>query len=160
MERCLYSIYGRPWKGFMGFPWALPYLWPVTLSDPYSAATLFGGVCYRLVTRAKALIARGVADALAEFEANRTNGNGNDIHNSGTGSRRTERAARECNYSDFLKCQPLNFKGTKRVFSGLTQWFEKMESEKLNVSGTPMYKTVGHVVAYSIDKESIEKDDK
>ncbi|GJY40314.1 hypothetical protein Tco_0427584 [Tanacetum coccineum] len=42
----------------------------------------------------KALIARGVADALAEFEANRTNGNGNDIHNSGTGSRRTERAAR------------------------------------------------------------------
>ncbi|GJW94326.1 reverse transcriptase domain-containing protein [Tanacetum coccineum] len=75
----------------------------------------------------KALIARGVADALAEIEANRTNGNGDDNHNSRTGSRRTERAARECNYSDLLKCQPLNFKGTEGVV-GLTQWFKKMES--------------------------------
>ncbi|GKD51054.1 hypothetical protein Tco_1280030, partial [Tanacetum coccineum] len=44
-----------------------------------------------------------------------------------TGSRRTERAARECTYNDFLKCQPLNFKGTEGVVS-LTKWFEKMES--------------------------------
>ncbi|GJT27776.1 hypothetical protein Tco_0908051 [Tanacetum coccineum] len=35
--------------------------------------------------------------------------------------------ARECTYSDFLKCQPLNFKGTEGVV-GLTQWFEKMDS--------------------------------
>ncbi|GJZ27849.1 hypothetical protein Tco_0572496 [Tanacetum coccineum] len=42
----------------------------------------------------KALIAQGVADALA---------------------------------GDFLKCQPLNFKGTKGVV-GLNQWFERMES--------------------------------
>nr|GEV83589.1 putative reverse transcriptase domain-containing protein [Tanacetum cinerariifolium] len=48
-------------------------------------------------------------------------------HDLGTGSRRTERAARECTYSDFLKCQPFNFKGTKRVV-GLTQWLEKMKS--------------------------------
>ncbi|GJT51655.1 hypothetical protein Tco_0977812 [Tanacetum coccineum] len=48
-------------------------------------------------------------------------------HDSGTGSRRTERAAREFTYIDFLKCQPLNFKGTEGVIS-LTQWFEKMES--------------------------------
>ncbi|GKG44541.1 hypothetical protein Tco_0485979, partial [Tanacetum coccineum] len=41
----------------------------------------------------KALIARGVADALAEIEANRTSGNGDDSHNFRTGSRRTERAA-------------------------------------------------------------------
>ncbi|GJR92488.1 hypothetical protein Tco_0264662 [Tanacetum coccineum] len=67
-----------------------------------------------------------VADALAEIEENRTSRNGNDSYDSGTGSRRTERAARECNYSDYLKCQPLNFKGTKGVV-GLTQWFEKME---------------------------------
>ncbi|GKE47913.1 hypothetical protein Tco_1479171, partial [Tanacetum coccineum] len=39
---------------------------------------------------------------------------------------RTKRATRECTYSDFLKCQPLDFKGTKGVI-GLTQWFEKME---------------------------------
>ncbi|GKD47095.1 hypothetical protein Tco_1271740, partial [Tanacetum coccineum] len=74
----------------------------------------------------KALIAQGVVDALAEYEAHISSGNGDDSHESGSG-RRTERAARECTYSDFLKCQPLNFKGTKRVV-GLTQWFEKMES--------------------------------
>ncbi|GJS58197.1 putative reverse transcriptase domain-containing protein [Tanacetum coccineum] len=36
--------------------------------------------------------------------------------------------ARECTYHrTYLKCQPLNFKGTEGVV-GLTQWFEKMES--------------------------------
>ncbi|GJX55222.1 putative reverse transcriptase domain-containing protein [Tanacetum coccineum] len=74
----------------------------------------------------KQLIAQEVADALAEIKANRTSRNGDDSHDSGTGSRRTERAARECTYSDFLKCQPLNFKGTEGVVS-LTQWFEKMK---------------------------------
>ncbi|GKB15362.1 hypothetical protein Tco_0849285 [Tanacetum coccineum] len=75
----------------------------------------------------KALIALGVADALAGIKANRTSRNGDDIHDSGIVSRRTERVARECTYSDFLKCQPLNFKGTE-VIIGLTQWFERMES--------------------------------
>ncbi|GJX93800.1 hypothetical protein Tco_0348386 [Tanacetum coccineum] len=37
----------------------------------------------------------GVTDALAEIEANKTSRNGNDSHDSGTGSRRTKRAARE-----------------------------------------------------------------
>ncbi|GJW97355.1 putative reverse transcriptase domain-containing protein [Tanacetum coccineum] len=36
--------------------------------------------------------------------------NGDDSHNSGTGSRRTERTAHECTYTDFLKCQPMKFK--------------------------------------------------
>nr|GEU96315.1 putative reverse transcriptase domain-containing protein [Tanacetum cinerariifolium] len=57
----------------------------------------------------KALIAQEVADALAEYEAHRSSGNGDDSHESGSG-RRTERATRECTYNDFLKCQPLNFK--------------------------------------------------
>ncbi|GKA05714.1 hypothetical protein Tco_0684834 [Tanacetum coccineum] len=63
----------------------------------------------------KQLIAQGVADALAEIKVNRTSRNGDDNHDSGTDSRRTERAAHECTYSDFLKCQPLNFKGTEGV---------------------------------------------
>ncbi|GKG19141.1 hypothetical protein Tco_0376240 [Tanacetum coccineum] len=67
----------------------------------------------------KALIAQGVVDALAEYEAHRSSGNGDDSHDSRSG-KRTERATRECNYSDFLKCQPFNFKGTKGVV-GLTQ---------------------------------------
>ncbi|GJQ95637.1 putative reverse transcriptase domain-containing protein [Tanacetum coccineum] len=74
----------------------------------------------------KALIAQGVADALTEIEANKTSRNGDDSHDSGIGSRRTKRAARECTYSDFLKCQPLNFKGTEGLV-GLTRWFERIE---------------------------------
>ncbi|GJU85127.1 hypothetical protein Tco_1292673 [Tanacetum coccineum] len=54
-------------------------------------------------------------------------GNGEDSHDSGTGIRRTELATRECTYSDFLKCQPLDFKGTEGVV-GFMQWFEKMET--------------------------------
>nr|GEZ14203.1 retrovirus-related Pol polyprotein from transposon 17.6 [Tanacetum cinerariifolium] len=35
--------------------------------------------------------------------------------------------ARECTYQDFMKCQPLNFKGTEDVV-GLLRWCEKMET--------------------------------
>ncbi|GKG02286.1 hypothetical protein Tco_0306991 [Tanacetum coccineum] len=56
-----------------------------------------------------------------------TTRNGDDSHSSGVGIRRPMQVARECTYPDFLKCQPLNFKGTEGVV-GLTQWFEKMES--------------------------------
>nr|GEU29765.1 hypothetical protein [Tanacetum cinerariifolium] len=69
----------------------------------------------------KTLIAQRVVNALAEVKANRTSRNGNDSHDLGTGSRRTERVALECTNNDFLKCQPLNFKVTKGVI-GLTQW--------------------------------------
>ncbi|GJX52764.1 hypothetical protein Tco_0281133 [Tanacetum coccineum] len=62
----------------------------------------------------KALIAHGVADALAEYEAHRSSGNGDDSHESVSG-RRIERAACERTYTNFLKCQPLNYKGTKGV---------------------------------------------
>ncbi|GJR14226.1 reverse transcriptase domain-containing protein [Tanacetum coccineum] len=76
------------------------------------------------VTQLQAMIDQGVTAALVARDANR---NGDDNHTSGTGVRRNEHAARECTYPDFLKCKPLNFKGTERVV-GLTQWFEKMES--------------------------------
>ncbi|GJQ98256.1 hypothetical protein Tco_0009395 [Tanacetum coccineum] len=64
----------------------------------------------------KAIIDQGVTDALAARDADR-NTNGDDNHNSGTGVRRTERVARECTYPDFMKCQPLNFKGTKELLN-------------------------------------------
>ncbi|GJQ90406.1 putative reverse transcriptase domain-containing protein [Tanacetum coccineum] len=41
--------------------------------------------------------------------------------------------ARLCFYANFMKCQPLNFKGTEGVV-GLTRWIEKMESV-FNISG-------------------------
>ncbi|GKC73672.1 hypothetical protein Tco_1119555 [Tanacetum coccineum] len=74
----------------------------------------------------KAMIDQGVTTALATRDADR-NMNGDDSHISGAGVRRTERTARECTYTDFLKCQPLNFKGTEGVAS-LSQWFERMVS--------------------------------
>ncbi|GJT82969.1 putative reverse transcriptase domain-containing protein [Tanacetum coccineum] len=92
----------------------------------------------------KQLIAQGVADALAEYEANRSSGNGDDSHDSGSGRRRSEHATREYTYNDFLKFQPLNFKGTKGIV-GLTQWFEKMEY------------TVSHDVAYGMPWKTLMK---
>ncbi|GJS33742.1 hypothetical protein Tco_0532124 [Tanacetum coccineum] len=72
----------------------------------------------------QAMIDQGVTAALAARDANR---NGDDSHTSGTGAKRTERVARECTYQDFMKCQPLYFKGTEGVVE-LTQWFERMET--------------------------------
>ncbi|GJW78177.1 putative reverse transcriptase domain-containing protein [Tanacetum coccineum] len=74
----------------------------------------------------KTLIEQGVAAALAERDANMSE-NGDNSHNSGTGGIGQVSTVYECTYTDFLKCQPMNFKGTKGVI-GLTQWVEKMES--------------------------------
>nr|GEU44667.1 reverse transcriptase domain-containing protein [Tanacetum cinerariifolium] len=60
---------------------------------------------------------------------NRGNGgNGNGRGGNRNGDGRGDRlVARECTYQDFMKCQPLNFKGTKGVV-GLIRWCEKMET--------------------------------
>ncbi|GJS61247.1 putative reverse transcriptase domain-containing protein [Tanacetum coccineum] len=57
------------------------------------------------------------------------NGNGNGNGNGGGYGYNFKgfMPARECRYQDFLKCQPLNFNGTKGVI-GLTRWFKKMET--------------------------------
>ncbi|GJX41659.1 putative reverse transcriptase domain-containing protein [Tanacetum coccineum] len=64
------------------------------------------------------------------------NGNDGDNGNGGNGNGRNENpdengrgdrpVARECTYQDFMKCKPLNFKGTDGLV-GLIRWFEKME---------------------------------
>nr|GEW14331.1 putative reverse transcriptase domain-containing protein [Tanacetum cinerariifolium] len=76
----------------------------------------------------QALIDRGVTAAMAEEEASRVR---NGYDNNGSGPRLAQ-ANCECTYPDFLKCQPLNFKGTEGVV-GLTQWFEKIESHSYMV---------------------------
>ncbi|GJX08704.1 putative reverse transcriptase domain-containing protein [Tanacetum coccineum] len=76
------------------------------------------------VLKTEVMINEGVTAALAARDATR---NGDDSHTSGTGARRPVQVTRKCTYPDFLKCKPLNFKGTEGVV-GLTQWFEKMES--------------------------------
>ncbi|GJS75848.1 putative reverse transcriptase domain-containing protein [Tanacetum coccineum] len=76
------------------------------------------------------------ADAL-ETENQSQNGSDGGNGNGGNGNGRNENpdengrgdrpVARECTYQDFMKCQPLNFKGTEGVV-GLIRWFEKMET--------------------------------
>ncbi|GJZ96956.1 putative reverse transcriptase domain-containing protein [Tanacetum coccineum] len=99
------------------------------------------------------LINRRVEEALAAHEATRAanaleaenqsqNGSDGDNGNGGNGDgengnggngnpnengRGDRPVARECTYQDFMKCQPLNFKGTEGVV-GLIRWFEKMET--------------------------------
>ncbi|GJY71770.1 putative reverse transcriptase domain-containing protein [Tanacetum coccineum] len=122
----------------------------------------------------KAMINQGVTAALAARDANT---NGVDSHNSGTGVKRNERAARECTYPNFMKCQPLNFKGTEGVVI-LIQWFEKMEivfrisncsmenqikfSTCTLIAGALTWwnshvRTVGHDVAYAMTWTDMKK---
>ncbi|GJR11664.1 putative reverse transcriptase domain-containing protein [Tanacetum coccineum] len=101
----------------------------------------------------KELVNRRVKEALAVYEEARAanalevknqsqNGNDGDNGNgrngnggNGNGGNRNPNEngsgdrpiARECTYQDFMKCQPLNFKGTKGVV-GLIRWFKKMET--------------------------------
>ncbi|GJR51408.1 putative reverse transcriptase domain-containing protein [Tanacetum coccineum] len=72
------------------------------------------------------------------------NGNGNhgDGGNNGNGNpnengRGVMPVSRVCTYQDFMKFQPLNFKGTEEVV-GLIRWFEKME-------------TVFHIINFGVD---------
>nr|GEU39900.1 putative reverse transcriptase domain-containing protein [Tanacetum cinerariifolium] len=60
------------------------------------------------------------------FFLNNGNDNGNGNGNPNVNTRGVVPVARECTYQYFMKCQPLNFKGTEGVV-GLIRWFEKME---------------------------------
>ncbi|GJS21542.1 reverse transcriptase domain-containing protein [Tanacetum coccineum] len=63
----------------------------------------------------------------------RNSNNGDGSHSSHGDNRRNVQTTRPCFYTDFMKCQPLNFKGTEGVV-GSTRWIEKMESV-FNISG-------------------------
>ncbi|GKC49573.1 hypothetical protein Tco_1072318 [Tanacetum coccineum] len=91
------------------------------------------------------MIDQGVTAALAARDANK---NGDDNHTSGTGARRTERVARECTYQDFMKCQPLYFKGTEGVVE-LTQWSLTWWNSHVRI--------VGHDVAYTMTWTNLRK---
>ncbi|GJR01586.1 putative reverse transcriptase domain-containing protein [Tanacetum coccineum] len=122
------------------------------------------------------LIERGVAAVLAERDSDRSR-NGDDSHDSGTGGRRQVSHVRECTYTDLLKCQPMNFKGTQGVVR-LTQWLEKIESvfhiSNCNVAcqvkfatctlqGNPLtwwnshFRAVGHDTAYAMSWKTLKK---
>ncbi|GJT21013.1 hypothetical protein Tco_0890950, partial [Tanacetum coccineum] len=87
---------------------------PSTTSPPVADPTTT-----TLVTSAQlqAMIDEGVTAVLA---ARATTRNADDSHTSGIGVRRNKRAVRECTYQDFMKCQPLFFRGTEGLVD-LTQ---------------------------------------
>nr|GEX41323.1 reverse transcriptase domain-containing protein [Tanacetum cinerariifolium] len=101
--------------------------------------------CYRimLVTR------QGTNDAMnpesiqamidQEIQRNSTHTQGDSSQSSDGGLRRPVQPARAYSYTDFMKCQPLNFKGTESIV-GLSQWLEKME-------------TVFHISGYVVDNQ-------
>ncbi|GKB05709.1 hypothetical protein Tco_0833904 [Tanacetum coccineum] len=62
---------------------------------------------------------------------NRNGGNENPNEN----NRDARHVTRECTYQDFMKCQPLNFKGIEGVVE-LIRWFEKME-KVFHISNCP-----------------------
>ncbi|GJY42010.1 hypothetical protein Tco_0429280 [Tanacetum coccineum] len=131
----------------------------------------------------KELIAQRVAEALANYEATRAansleaesqSQNGNDGDN-GNGGNRNENygdggnngngnlnengrgampVARVYTYQNFVKCQPLNFKGTKGVV-GLTRWFEKIET-MFHISNCPEV-TVGVDAAFAMKWRDLMK---
>ncbi|GJS98536.1 putative reverse transcriptase domain-containing protein [Tanacetum coccineum] len=121
------------------------------------------------------LVNRRVEEALAAHEATRAanaletenqsqngsdgdNGNGGN-GNGGNGNGRNENpdengrgdrpVARECTYQDFMKCQPLNFKGTEGVV-GLIRWFEKMETV-FHISNCPEKSQVKYATCTLLD---------
>ncbi|GJU41291.1 hypothetical protein Tco_1194248 [Tanacetum coccineum] len=121
------------------------------------------------------LVNRRVEEALAAHEATRAsnaletenqsqNGsygnNGNGVNGNGrNGNGRNENpdenvrgdrpVARECTYQDFMKCQPLNFKGTEGVV-GLIRWFEKMET-MFHISNCPEKSQVNYATCTLLD---------
>nr|GFB07443.1 hypothetical protein [Tanacetum cinerariifolium] len=78
--------------------------------------------------------------------------NSDDNHDSGTGLRRQAPVSCECTYNDFLKCQPLNFKGAEGV-AGLTQCLQGNALTWWN----SYVKTVTHKVGYAMPCKTLKK---
>ncbi|GKD89839.1 hypothetical protein Tco_1365346 [Tanacetum coccineum] len=86
-------------------------------------------------------------DDNVEANVNNGNSNGNGNGNLNVNNIGVVPVTRECTYQDFVKCQPLNFKGTEGVI-GLTCWFKKIET-MFHISNCPP-RTVGVDAAYAI----------
>ncbi|GJS80780.1 hypothetical protein Tco_0730661 [Tanacetum coccineum] len=91
--------------------------------------------CILVIIRIMPVTRQGANDAMTPesvqamidraIQRNSTQDDGSQ--SSGGGIRRPVQPARVCSYSDFMKCQPLNFKGTEGVV-GLSHWLENIES--------------------------------
>ncbi|GJR71987.1 putative reverse transcriptase domain-containing protein [Tanacetum coccineum] len=77
------------------------------------------------------LVANRVAEAIAEYERNRTNLEGDNAGGAGGAGGNAGGViapeVRGCSYKTFLNCKHHSFNGTEGVV-GLSRWFENMES--------------------------------
>nr|GEU59491.1 hypothetical protein [Tanacetum cinerariifolium] len=115
--------------------------------------------------------------AMIDQVMQRNSTNGYESNSSGGGPTRPVQSVRACSYSNFMKCQPLNFRGTEGVV-GLSRWFEKMKSV-FYISGCAIenqvkfatctmldaaltwwnsyLRTLGHDAAYAMTWETLKK---
>nr|GEW36411.1 retrovirus-related Pol polyprotein from transposon 17.6 [Tanacetum cinerariifolium] len=77
------------------------------------------------------------------------NGNGNGNGNPNVNNKGVVAVARECTYQDFMKCQPLNFKGTVGVVD-LTRWFESIATV-FHISNCPPRYQVKYATCTMLD---------
>nr|GFA59582.1 hypothetical protein [Tanacetum cinerariifolium] len=85
------------------------------------------------IMHTQALEAGARDDTLEDTALLRNSGGGDGSHSSHAENPRNMHTARPSYYADFMKCHPLNFKGTEGAV-GLTCWIEKMETV-FNISG-------------------------
>nr|GEU85703.1 ribonuclease H-like domain-containing protein [Tanacetum cinerariifolium] len=109
------------------------------LGTSYFAVAHFGGVpdCYSELRRIMPVTRQGANDAMTQesiqaminraIQRKSTHTQEDASQNSSGGPRRPVQPARVCSYTDFMKCQPLNFRGTKGIVS-FSHWVEKIES--------------------------------
>ncbi|GJX66519.1 putative reverse transcriptase domain-containing protein [Tanacetum coccineum] len=89
-------------------------------------------------------------DDNVEANGNNENGNDNGNGNPNVNNKGFVPFTRECTYQDFVKCQPLNFKGTEEVV-GLTCWFKKMEMV-FHISNCPLKYQVKYATMHPIGR--------
>ncbi|GJS53568.1 putative reverse transcriptase domain-containing protein [Tanacetum coccineum] len=61
--------------------------------------------------------------AMIDQALQRNSTNGDASHSSHGDDRRNVQTARPCFYADFMKCQPVNFKGTEGVVGAALTWW-------------------------------------
>nr|GEZ08179.1 hypothetical protein [Tanacetum cinerariifolium] len=105
-------------------PFLLPPTSPACNQTPLGHRTAMIIWCPRSFAVAAARAPRSQYDFVDTVEAGHGLDDASQI--SGGGLKKPDQPARVCSYTDFIKCQPLNFKGTEGVV-GLSQWLEKME---------------------------------
>ncbi|GJT76244.1 putative reverse transcriptase domain-containing protein [Tanacetum coccineum] len=108
-----------------------------TVKDTDSSLIISHVHCILVISRIMLVTRQGTNDAMTPesiqamidraIQRNFTHNQDDVSHSSGGGLRMPVQPVRVCSYTDFMKCQPLNFKGIEGVV-GLSQWIEKMES--------------------------------